>query len=54
MLGIAVEQFPLVMAFDDALVRGPEVAARVFPQTNDVGRSYIIPINMFLGLRVLT
>ena len=30
MLGVAVEQFPLVVALDDALVRGPEVAARVF------------------------
>ena len=30
MLGIAVEQFPLVVALDDALVRRPEVAARVF------------------------
>ena len=30
MLGVSVEQLPLIMAFDDALVRGPEVAARVF------------------------
>ena len=30
MLRVAVEQFPLVVALDDALVRGPEVAARVF------------------------
>ena len=31
MLGIPVEQLPLVVALDDALVRRPEVAARVFP-----------------------
>ena len=30
MLGVAVEQFPLIVALDDALVRGPEVPARVF------------------------
>ena len=31
MLGIPVEQFPLVMTFNNTLVRRPEVAARVFP-----------------------
>ena len=30
MLSVSVEQFPLVVALDDTLVRGPEVAARVF------------------------
>ena len=30
MLRVPVEELPLVMALDDALVRGPEVAARVF------------------------
>ena len=30
MLGVPVEQLPLVMAFNNSLVRGPEVAARVF------------------------
>ena len=29
-LRISVEELPLVVAFDDALVRRPEVAARVF------------------------
>ena len=29
-LGIPVEQFPLVVAFNNTLVRRPEVAARVF------------------------
>ena len=53
MLRVSVEELPLVVAFNNTLISGPEVAARVFPQTNDVGRSYIIPVNMFLGLRVL-
>ena len=30
MLRVPVEELPLVVALDDALVRGPEVAARVF------------------------
>ena len=30
-LGVPVEELPLVVAFDDALVRRPEVAARVLP-----------------------
>ena len=30
MLRIPVEELPLIVALDDALVRGPEVAARVF------------------------
>ena len=30
-LRVSIEQLPLVMALDDALVRRPEVAARVFP-----------------------
>ena len=29
-LRVAVEQLPLVVAFNNTLVRGPEVAARVF------------------------
>jgi len=27
---VPIKKFPLVVAFDDALVRRPEVAARVF------------------------
>ena len=27
---VSIEQLPLVVALDDSLVRGPEVAARVF------------------------
>ena len=30
-LRVSIEQLPLVMALDDALISGPEVAARVFP-----------------------
>ena len=30
MLRVPVEELPLVVALDDALVRRPEVAARVF------------------------
>ena len=29
-LGISIKELPLVVALDDTLVRGPEVAARVF------------------------